>query len=372
MKTVAHCTALYLHTAGPWIYPQIDRLRRYRPVVLAQETANLEAFPVDRIYSPEAYGPAKRLVNRLVRKWTGEYPFYAGILERERVDLIHAHFGTHGARCLRAKRGSGLPMLTTFYGADASQEARLPEWQRRYRRLFAEGEGFLVEGNGMKEQLVRIGCPEEKVQVCHLGVDVERIRFREREPDGCVRFLICAGFKEKKGIPYALRGLARAREERDFPFELVMIGDGPDRVQLEQLVGELGMEEQILFRGMQPYAEVLAELDRCHVLLQTSVTAADGDSEGGAPVILLDAQAAGLPVVGSLHADIPEYVVDGRSGLLAPERDVEGVADCIRCLVDVPERWGEMGRAGRRHVEENYNAALQGENLEGIYDGFAR
>lgn len=372
MKTVAHCTALYLHTAGSWIFAQIDRLRRYRPVVLAQETAHLEEFPVDRIYSAEDYGPAKRLANRLVRKLTGEYPFYARILEREGADLIHAHFGTHGARCLRAKRESGLPMLTTFYGADATQDARLPEWQRRYRELFAEGEGFLVEGSCMKEQLVRIGCPEEKVQVCHLGVDVERIRFREREPDDCVRFLICAGFKEKKGIPCALHGLARARAERDFPFELVMIGDGPDRGQLEQLVCELGMGEQVVFRGMQPYAEVLAELDSCHVLLQTSVTAVDGDSEGGAPVILLDAQAAGLPVVGSLHADIPEYVVDGQSGLLAPERDVEAVADCIRRLVDAPERWAEMGRAGRRHVEENYNAALQGEKLEGIYDGFAR
>jgi len=372
MKTVAHCTALYLHTAGSWIFPQIDRLRRYRPVVLAQETANLDTFPVERLYAAEDYGLLKGLANRLVRKWTGEYPFYADLLEREGAALIHAHFGTHGARCLRAKRKSGLPMLTTFYGADGSQEARLPEWQRRYRRLFAEGEGFLVEGSCMKGQLVRIGCPEEKVQICHLGVDVERIRFREREPDGCVRFLICAGFKEKKGISYALRGLARAREERDFPFELVMIGDGPERGELERLVGELGMEERVLFRGMQPYAELLAELDRCHVLLQTSVTAADGDSEGGAPVILLDAQAAGLPVVGSLHADIPEYVVDGRSGLLAAERDVEGVADCIRRLVDAPESWGEMGRAGRRHVEENYNAGLQGEKLEEIYDGFAR
>lgn len=372
MKTVAHCLALYLHLAGSWIYAQIAQLRRYRPVVLAQQTANLDQFPLAQIHGATDYPLFKAWVNRIGRRLSGGYPFYAGLLEEEGAALIHAHFGYEGARCLSAKRRSGLPMLTSFYGADATQGARLPVWQRRYRRLFAEGEGFLVEGNAMKARLVEIGCPEEKIRVHHLGVDLERIPFRERQLEERVRFLICAGFKEKKGIPYALRALARAQQIRAFPFEVVLIGDGPDRPQLEQLVVELGLAGQTQFLGMRPYGEVLAELDRCHLLLQTSVTAADGDSEGGAPVILLDAQAAGVPVVATYHADIPEYVVEGQSGLLAPERDVEGLADCILRLVEAPERWGEMGRAGRNHVEANYNAALQGAQLERIYDEFAR
>ena len=93
-------------------------------------------------------------------------------------------------------------------------------------------------------------------------------------------------------------------------------------------------------------------MERCHVLLQASLTAADGDGEGGAPVVLLDAQASGLPVVATRHADIPEYVLDGRSGLLAPEGDVEALAGCIGAMVEDPARWPEMGREGRRHVEE--------------------
>ena len=68
--------------------------------------------------------------------------------------------------------------------------------------------------------------------------------------------------------------------------------------------------------------------------------------------------------------NIPEYVLDGQSGLLAPERDVEALAHCIRTLVDRPEQWATIGQAGRRHVEENYNAALQGAKLEDIYDEF--
>lgn len=370
MKTVAHCTALYLHTSGAWLYAQIARHRRYRPLVLAQDTANLEEFPVERLWSAARYPLVKRLANRVARKFTGQYPFYAGILGREGADLIHAHFGDQAYRCLGARQRSGLPMLTSFYGADATQYPRLRGWRERYRRLFAEGEGFLVEGNAMKGRLVELGCPAEKVRVHHLGVDVERIPFDQRRPADRVRFLICAAFREKKGIPYALRALARAREERSFPFELVLIGDGPQRPEIEKLVGELGLSQQVELRGMRPYSEVIGQLGRCHALLQTSVTAADGDGEGGAPVILLDAQASGMPVVGTFHADIPEYVVDGVSGLLAPEKDIEGLADCILRLVEAPEKWAEMGRAGRRHVEENYSAATQGERLEAIYDEF--
>ena len=121
-------------------------------------------------------------------------------------------------------------------------------------------------------------------------------------------------------------------------------------------------------RGWLSYPDLLQEMASCHLLLQTSVTADDGDTEGGAPVILLDAQASGMPVVASRHADIPEYVVDGTTGYLAPERDVEALADRILELVEHPEVWPTMGKAGRDHVTEHFNATTQSEKLEHIYD----
>ena len=86
-------------------------------------------------------------------------------------------------------------------------------------------------------------------------------------------------------------------------------------------------------------------------------------------MVLLDAQASGLPVVATEHDDIPEYVLNGRSGLLSPERDVDGLCDHIRSMLMSRDRWAEMGRQGRRHVEESYNARVQSERLELIYDG---
>jgi colanic acid/amylovoran biosynthesis glycosyltransferase len=372
MKTIAHCVSPYLHVSEQWLHSQIARLRRYRPVVLTQETQNLEGFPVATLYAASSYPAVQKGVNRLVRKLTGKYPFYGGILKRERADLIHAHFGYQGHFCRRAQKVTGLPMLISFYGEDGTKYLRYPRWLRRYRQLFEAGDAFLVEGNAMRQRLVEIGCPPEKLRLHHLGVDVERIAFQPRQPADKVRFLICAGFKEKKGIPYALLALSRVLEKRPFPCEVVLIGDGPERGLVLEGIERSGLQEQVKLRGLQPYSQVMEEMQHCHILLQTSITAANGDGEGGAPVILLDAQASGMPVVASYHADIPEYVLDGQSGLLAPERDVEALAECIRTLVENPQRWATMGQAGRRHVEQNYNVAVQCAGLETIYDEFTK
>jgi len=368
LKTVAHCISPYLQTAGPWVYEQIRRAERYRPAVLTQGACNLEHYPIESLHSAENFPPFKKICNRIWRKTTNNYAFYPGMLRREDAALMHAHFGYEAARLLTCKQATALPLLTTFYGADATEYPRYTAWRERYRRLFAVGELFLAEGGAMAQKLVDLGCPQDKVRTWRLGVDVERIEFAVRSAGERTRLLICAGFKEKKGIPYALRALAAALAQKSFPYALTLIGDGEDRRLIEALVDELGLRPYSTFTGMMPYEQVLAELSRHDILLQTSVTAQNGDGEGGAPVILLDAQASGMPVVATTHGDIAEYVRDGETGLLAAERDIEGLAEKIMTLVEQPERWAVMGRAGRRHVEQNYEAQRQVGILEQIYD----
>ena len=95
----------------------------------------------------------------------------------------------------------------------------------------------------------------------------------------------------------------------------------------------------------------------------------NADTKGGASVAILEAQATRLPVISSYHADIPEVVVDGKSALLAPERDVGMLAKHLEYLVEHPDVWERMGRAGREHVELEYDVMVQIEILEMIYDG---
>lgn len=111
----------------------------------------------------------------------------------------------------------------------------------------------------------------------------------------------------------------------------------------------------------------LRELDSASIFLHPSVVSADGDTEGGAPTVLLEAQAMGLPVVSTLHADIPNVTVPGKSALLVAERDADAIAEVLVALLDDPSGWAAMGRAGRRHVESYHDIHKEAPALEERY-----
>ena len=98
-----------------------------------------------------------------------------------------------------------------------------------------------------------------------------------------------------------------------------------------------------------------------------SLTASDGDTEGGAPVTLVEMAATGMPIVSTVHCDIPSVIIHSRTGLLAEERDVNGLLQHLRWYVNHTELWDEMVRAGRQHVEAEYNVVKQADQLGGIY-----
>jgi colanic acid/amylovoran biosynthesis glycosyltransferase len=304
--------------------------------------------------------------------------------------LLHAHFGTQGVHLLRLRRRLGVPLITTFYGYDAGSIPSLPGWRGWYRRLFAEGDRFLVEGSAFRQRLLELGCPPEKATVQHLGVDLTAIPFQPRQPPAPgepVRVLMAASFREKKGHEFALRAVSLALQRSGVRrqasgkslsdshltldcsrLELVLIGDGELRPRIEALIKELGLVDSVVLLGSRPHAEFLQEALRCHLFLAPSVTAADGDTEGGAPVGVIEASATGMQVVASRHADIPEVVRHGESGWLAPERDVEALAKHLIGLIEHPERWPEMGERGRKHIEAEYNLRTQAWRLDDIYD----
>jgi colanic acid/amylovoran biosynthesis glycosyltransferase len=105
-----------------------------------------------------------------------------------------------------------------------------------------------------------------------------------------------------------------------------------------------------------------------HVFLSPSVTASDGDTEGGAPVTIIEMAASGIPIVSTTHCDIPEVIEDGVGGMLSPERNPAALAESIAKLVAAPERWPAMLRSARRRIEEHFDARIQGERLARRYE----
>jgi colanic acid/amylovoran biosynthesis glycosyltransferase len=227
----------------------------------------------------------------------------------------------------------------------------------------------------MGKSLSLLGCPPEKTITHHLGVQVGQIPFQPRSwtPGEPFKVLIAAGFREKKGIPYALDALARIR--KDVPLQITIIGDAEptaaSRAEKQKILEriqrhDLGSITRLL--GYQPFANVRRESSEHHLFLAPSVTAEDGDSEGGAPVAVIDAAASGMPVVSSFHCDIPDVIRHGQTGWLAEERNVDAIVEAIgRWLNASPEQWLQWLTAGRRHAEQEYDAIQQGQRLAEIY-----
>jgi len=296
------------------------------------------------------------------------------ILEMRNVKIIHAHFGPHGVYAIQAKNKLQIPLITSFYGYDLSKKPFLEKWQQEYFRLFKEGDLFLVEGPHMKSVLANLGCKEEKIMIQRIALPLDKIKFFPRKPKapGEKIILVFSGrFVEKKGLLNALQSLKILNETyRDYQFTI--IGDGPLRPEIEKFIDTNNMKKYIKITGFLPYNKYLEEMQRGDIFVHPSMTATDGESEGGAPTVILEAQAMGMPVVSTFHGDIPNIVVNEKSALLSEEGDYEQLAKNIATLFKDQEAWEQMGNEGRKHVELRHNIKIEVKALEDIYNGLLK
>lgn len=159
---------------------------------------------------------------------------------------------------------------------------------------------------------------------------------------------------EKKGFDDLLHATARARR----PFQVVIVGDGPLRAQLEALVARLGIAGRVRMVGSLDHRATLAWYERADIFSLACRIAADGDRDS-MPVVTKEAMAAGLPVVSTTAVGVPEMVDDGKTGLLVPPSDPDALAAALDRLAGDPVLRREMGRLGRLVVAERFDIRNQ-------------
>ena len=364
---VAHSFEVWLPLTMTWAYNQLRYAEGTRALVLAGAIRNRERFPWEPVYAT-ASGIERARLRALQRVGRRAYPHAYGHAFRDhRPQVLHSHFGYRGWADLPLARRFGPAHVVTFYGHDVTMFPRTwPVWRRRYAELFAAADLFLCEGPFMAGSLVELGCAESKVRVQRLGVELDRLPCRPRvlrdgEP---VRILIAGAFRPKKGIPAALEAVAVSRARgRDLRVTVVGGSNGStieeaERARIEGEVRRHGLDDIVTFAGMVPYLRLLRELERHHLFLSPSVTAPDGDCEGGAPVTIIEASATGMCVVSTTHCDIPEVVQDGVTGLLVPEGDEEALGEALDSLVSAPGRWPAMGQAAADLARERFDVRV--------------
>jgi colanic acid/amylovoran biosynthesis glycosyltransferase len=366
MPAVGHAVLTYLPRSATFIYTTIRFQSGFRPFVFAERIENAAEFPIESLQrvgrSSAKLGP--RIAGRLWAYGHGFRRTYDHRLSHAAQGhgcvLLHAHFGWAGCAALPARKRLDIPLVTTFYGRDLADDWNLP-----YDRLFDDGALFVCEGPEMGEHLARLGCPQSKIRTVRIGLDFALLPFAPKPRSRPFVLVQTCRFVEKKGLDLSIRAFAAARPWLG-QSELWLIGDGDLRRDLELLAGRLGVSDSVRFLGMLSHAEYRETIERADVCIQPSRVASDGDTEGGAPTVLLEMQALGNPVVSTRHADIPSVVATPER--LTAEEDVDGLAEELVRLSELSDSdWTALAERGRAFVEARHDARVVATELEGVY-----
>lgn len=338
-----------------------DRMRRIRraPAALGRALSIHGAAALTTL-NPLAFGRAALNLKAV---------YQAGLFRaRGSYDVLHCQFANLAPAVL-SHRAAGFvsgPLVVHFRGFDISETLRR-RGSAFYARTFREADAFAANCEHFRERAAEAGCDRSRIGIVPTGIELARFPFRERRRpvQGPLRIATVGRLVEKKGVRYAIEATAKLMGQ-GHDLEHVIIGDGPLRADLEALAASLGQSRRIHFAGARAHAAIADELARAHIFLSPSVTSATGDQD--APTnTLKEAMASGLPVVSTRHGGIPELVEDGVSGLLAPERDSDALADRLAFLIGNPEACAEMGRRGRASVVARYDAPVAHARLLAVY-----
>ncbi len=276
----------------------------------------------------------------------------AGLLRRERVGVLHAHQYTPFFYAAAARQfGRPVPVLFTEHGRHFPDFPR-PKRVLANRLLLGRRDRVVGVGRAVCDALVRNeGIPAERVGLVYNGIDLGRfaagpsLRAPVRRELGLgaddLVILQVARLDYLKDHATAVRAFGRVALRRP-EARLVLVGEGPEGPKIHELVGRAGLADRVLFLGLRhDVPRLLAAAD---VFLLTSVSE-------GIPLTLIEAMAAGLPVVATRVGGVGEVVEDGTTGLLAPAGDDAALARHRLRLACAPGEARGMGRLGRARAE---------------------
>jgi colanic acid/amylovoran biosynthesis glycosyltransferase len=371
--TVAHFVNPFLPVTQNWIYHQLRYNTETRCIVLCQTLENTAQFPFENVYAAFPQTSIASRTNMLISRFRAQYPkgFYLSVIRKQSPQVLHGHFSWESWRNIGLVKKTRLPLVTTFYGLDVNKLARKRVWKERYARLFEIGDRFTVEGKYMAAALIAIGCPKEKIHVIPIGVDVEKL-LRHRVPAGgeTIKILFVGLEREKKGSLDAAAAFAEVT--RKYPHcQLHILGRGPFEKPVRNILARAAVIDKCIFHGYVPFDTYCGLLGRMDILMAPSVVAKNGDTEGGAPVTVIEAQAAGIPVVGTRHCDIPNIVIEGQTGLLCEEHDTQSLIANVTKLVEDSQLRKRMGQAALIHAADNFSIERQVRELNLLYRSMA-
>ena len=281
------------------------------------------------------------------------------------INLVLAEYGLTGLAVLEACKKLKIPLAVHFHGFDAYSNVLLDRHKENYKNMFAYASAIIAVSKHMTEQLIKLGAPREKVFYNAYGVDTTKFR------NGCrltspMQVIAVGRFVEKKA-PY-LTILAFKKVLKRLPeVKLVMVGAGELHDACRQLIKSLHMEHAVDLKGAINHDQVVSLMQQSRVFVQHSLVPQSGDTEGS-PVAIIEAGASGLPVVSTRHAGIVDAVIDGQTGFLVNEGDIDGMAEYIYLLLSNAAPAAEMGQRAREYITQKFSLEARIKSLRDILE----
>jgi colanic acid/amylovoran biosynthesis glycosyltransferase len=313
--------------------------------------------------------PCTRLAYRWMHASRGYSVAWGALALRERrPKVVHAHFGDVAALQRPFARALGSALVASFYGYDATKAVYQTErrWRRAYGKLFEQGAAVIAEGPAMAARVERLGCASSKIHVVRMPADAEALA-TARRPKADHFLVVAAGrFIEKKGFDTAIKAFARALRGRT-DARLLLLGGGELELTLRELAHREGIDAQTTWRDRLPFADFMGEISRAHVGVYPSRTASSGDSEGGAPVTLIEAQWLGVPALVSDHDDLP-FVAAPNGSIVLPPLNVDRWAESLAALYDSSAELDAMAGRATEFAQDKHAPTVNLAAREAVYD----
>lgn len=374
----------------PWM---VETIRRLRPLgveveVLAPSYRGLRSQTVDGVrvhrfrYAPRPWETLThdqtapdRIRERPV--FMGLVPGYvaSGSLAAARLArsgefaAIHAFWPLpHGLIGLAARRASGVPLVSTFFGVELTwMEKELPFLSPVLKRIVRGSDAVTAISTYTADRLRR-QVPGAEPAIIPFGATVEpraELPALRTDPDAPFELLFVGRLVERKGVHLLLEALATIPPERRVVLRVV--GDGPERPRLQEQAERLGLGPRVVFHGFVTREELQARMEACDCFALPAVVDAKGDTEG-LGVVLLEAMSYGKPTIASAAGGIVDIVRDGRNGFLVPPGDAPALANAITRMMDDPGKAREMGIHGRDDVRADFSWDVIVGRLAEVYE----
>lgn len=310
-----------------------------------------------------------RIRQRLTRRytWLGwkEQARLRALLKEFVPHLVHAHWAPDAMLVSDACLALGIPLIVQFHGYDASRLLRDPIYLRSLRLLFDQMALGITVSDHMRQRLLDLGCPGDRIRCHYIGVPDEYFAKELRRPPAERFVLLQVGrLAEVKGHRFALAAVAKVRGSGGLNFKI--LGDGELRGVIQRQVEALEISGNVELLGWRDPADVVREMRDAHALILPSNTARDGGVEG-LPTVAAEAMASGLPVIGTRHGGIPEALRYTEDDWLVEEGDVQGLANRIERLASDVGLWRRLSEEGQRIAQQYFHLPTQNLKLETLY-----